>query len=196
MNIVKRALAEIKYTTAVAVGLTTAAVLLMHHTSEQHKRYVEWSWKNAPVLKAEPGPTKIPAEAVIAKLDQKELHCAAVVVWTEARGESIKGQRAVLAVMENRIADKSGRWPNTYCGNAMDPNQFEGITKYGLKIKKKDQPSFQRTKALVADWMAFGYRNPVGKADHYHASWMTSFPKWSSAMDKVADLGKHIFYED
>ena len=39
--------------------------------------------------------------------------------------------------------------------------------------------------------MNFVYQ-PMVEAAHYHASWMT--PYWSSSVEKIRQIGGHIFY--
>lgn len=54
-----------------------------------------------------------------------ESTCIALAVYYEARGESIRGQRAVASVIVNRA--KSGLFPTTACGVVFQPKQFSFI---------------------------------------------------------------------
>lgn len=156
------------------------------------------AWESIPKVLAPSEPVKVPAAEILAQVDKRELQCATAVIFTEARGESSKGQRAVLAVMANRIADTSGRWGNSYCEVANESSQFDGITRHGLKPAKtkKEKREFAALKNKVAQWLAFGFSNPVATADHYHASTMKKFPYWSKKMDKIAQIDQHIFYTE
>lgn len=50
-------------------------------------------------------------------------------LYREARGESMAGKAAILAVIRNRAEDKSGRWPNTLAGVVIQPSQFSSFNK-------------------------------------------------------------------
>lgn len=151
-----------------------------------------------PIVKAFEGPNKLPASHYLAQLDPREVNCVTAVIWTEARGESNKGQRAVLAVMSNRISDTSGKWGNTYCEVAAQASQFDGITKHGFKPAKtaKEKRAYAALKAKVSQWLAFGYDNPIATADHYHAVTMAKKPYWAKSMQKIATIEGHAFYTE
>lgn len=175
-------------------GLFTTAVAGFA-IQDNHDRI---AWEKIPVVQAPKTPVKVSAADVLKTVDKKELACATAVIWTEARGESVKGQRAVMAVMANRIADDTGRWGDTYCEVAKEDAQFDGITRHGLKPKltKEEKPLYAALRNRVAQWLAFGFANPVATADHYHASTMKKFPYWSKDMVKIAQIDEHIFYTE
>lgn len=149
-----------------------------------------------PMIEALQTPTKISATEIIKEYDSNEIQCAAALVYTEARGETIQGQQAVLQVALNRTQDNKSRWSYSICGVVTDSHQFEGIINHGMNPAKTkaEKKQFQTIKNHVADWIVFGFNNPIGNSNHYHATWMEKYPAWSKSMKKIKISGKHIFY--
>ena len=63
------------------------------------------------------------------KAPEDSLRCLGSLVWFEARGEPVKGQRAVLDVAHNRML-KSGK---SYCELLQEAHQFPWHAKKGFK---------------------------------------------------------------
>jgi hypothetical protein len=70
---------------------------------------------------------KVPAIEVSTVFSEKELKCAADMVYGEAGGEPFKGQAAVAAVAIRRSL--SARWSFDLCNVIREPNQFYGYSK-------------------------------------------------------------------
>jgi spore germination cell wall hydrolase CwlJ-like protein len=106
--------------------------------------------------------------------------CLASVIWHEARGESLEGQKAVASVVMNRL--KSRLFPNTICGIVFQKSQFTGLT----------QIRFSRdTMKLARDFIS-GREKPTIRATNFHRSDMR--PKWANQMEFIAAIGNHSFY--
>ncbi len=88
----------------------------------------------------------------------------------EARGESYTGMLAVAEAMRNR-------------------GRIKGVDGCGYKAIDKD-PIQQAFKA----WEESKTSNTVGKADHWHADYIT--PWWAKYGTRTAKIGKHIFYKE
>lgn len=52
---------------------------------------------------------------------------AKLCIFREARGESMAGKAAVLAVLRNRAYDLKNRWPKTLSGVVLQPFQFSSF---------------------------------------------------------------------
>ena len=119
-----------------------------------------------------------------------ELHCLALNIYHEARGETIGGKFAVGQVTMNRV--RSLRYPNSICGVVWQRGQFSW-THDG----RPDRP-YNLEAWNVALWVAriildYNPVNVVGRATHYHADYV--HPKWAATHRRVARIGRHIFYE-
>ncbi|MEH6495384.1 MAG: cell wall hydrolase [Pseudomonas marincola] len=146
-------------------------------------------------------PMSGPTEATIAGVDlfervfsRQEL-CLAQAVYFEARGEPLIGQVAIAEVILNRVATK--RYPNTVCGVVFQNQHMSNRCQFSFACDgKPDRPndigSWEKSLKIVALVMA-GERSGVAKkATHYHASYVS--PRWRLSLDRVGEIGRHIFY--
>ena len=125
-----------------------------------------------------------------ADLIPEELRCLALNVYYEARNEPLEGKFAVAAVTMNRV--RSPRFPSTVCAVVWQRRQFSW-THDG----RPDNP-YELEPWHEALWVAtltykFGHPSNVGGATNYHAVYTQ--PVWASSLQKVARVGRHIFYE-
>lgn len=110
------------------------------------------------------------------------VQCGAWVIHDEARGESLKGARAVLDVVKER-ARLSGK---TVCDVVKQPKQFSGY--------RKGQ-SFNVTAEQIERYWTVARMKPVVKGStHFHATYVT--PPWRKKMKLVKKVGRHIFYKE
>lgn len=122
-------------------------------------------------------------------------------LWGEARGEILKGIRAVAAVVLNRATHPTVHWwgstivdvciaPYQFsCWNANDPNLAK------LQAVTTADSGFQVCRQVAQDALAGRLRQDCTPgATHYHTK--TSSPSW--ARDKVPceDIGNHLFYNN
>lgn len=127
----------------------------------------------------------------------KEMWCLATAIYFEARGESYRGQVAVAQVVLNRVKDH--RYPGTICGvvfqNQARRNacQFsfacDGIPEAVTERKPWEQAEDIATKVVNGEL----YLTEVGDATHYHATYVR--PAWAPRMQKVTQIGLHVFYK-
>ena len=120
--------------------------------------------------------------------------CLASAVWYEA-GDNQPGEEAVAQVVVNRMLHPA--FPKTVCGVVFQRSSPTG----GCQFTFTCDGSFRRIPSLAA-WQrarmvaeralsGFVYA-PVGTATFYHADRV--LPYWSSAFDKIARVGAHLFY--
>jgi spore germination cell wall hydrolase CwlJ-like protein len=117
--------------------------------------------------------------------------CLALNIYFEARSEEPMGQLAVAEVTLNRVA--SSRYPNNVCDVVWQRKQFSW-THDGKSDKPKDAKAWDM--AVRAAKLAMKHRDVVIVGDevtHYHAEYVT--PYWTTAYERVAKVGTHIFYK-
>ncbi len=127
----------------------------------------------------------------------KEMWCLATAVYFEARGESYRGQVAVAQVVLNRVKDH--RYPSTICGvvfqnqSRRNACQFsfacDGIPEAVTERKPWEQAEDIAKKVVDGEL----YLTEVGDATHYHATYVR--PAWAPRMQKVTQIGLHVFYK-
>lgn len=112
-----------------------------------------------------------------------ELHCLAMNIYYEARGESERGQVAVGHVTINRFRHKS--FPKSICGVVMQPLQFSWV-------KQTAWPRIiipESTYVLAHDILWGKYRDETKGALFFHAKEAEPFNR-----REVLRIGNHIFY--
>ena len=117
--------------------------------------------------------------------------CLALNIYFEARSEEPMGQLAVAEVTLNRVMSR--RYPDTVCEVVWQRKQFSW-THDGKSDKPKDAKAWDM--AVRAAKLAMKHRDVVIVGDevtHYHAEYVT--PYWTTAYERVAKVGTHIFYK-
>ena len=125
-------------------------------------------------------------------------HCLAQAIYFEARGEPMVGQIAVANVVMNRV--KSQKYPNTICGVVFQNYQKRNACQFSFTCD--GQPELAKNGKLwrqtvrLANNMMTGKRKyrPVRNATHYHADYVS--PDWSTQLQRVKKIGRHIFYRN
>ncbi|WNK00834.1 cell wall hydrolase [Thalassospiraceae bacterium LMO-JJ14] len=125
-----------------------------------------------------------------------ELRCLALNIYWEARSESIPGQLAVAAVTLNRV--ESPRFPASVCDVVRQGGE---VRRHRCQFSwwcdgKKDDPldmnAWRRATTLARLASSGVIDDPTRGALWYHADYVT--PHWAGAKEKVAKIGRHIFY--
>ena len=117
--------------------------------------------------------------------------CLALNIYFEARSEEPMGQLAVAEVTLNRVT--SSRYPDTVCEVVWQRKQFSW-THDGKSDKPKDVRAWDM--AVRAAKLAMKHRDVVivsNEVTHYHADYVK--PYWTTAYERVAKVGTHIFYK-
>ncbi len=127
----------------------------------------------------------------------RELRCMATAIYFEARDEPVIGQQAVAQVVMNRI--RSPFYPKTICGVVYQGERNRTGCQFSFTctgkhnaVKEKEEwaTAVKLAKQVIAGevWI-----KEVGYATHYHATYV--HPPWRHELDKVAQIGGHIFYK-
>jgi spore germination cell wall hydrolase CwlJ-like protein len=125
----------------------------------------------------------------------RALDCLAAAIYYEAGSEPVEGQRAVAQVVLNRVRHPS--FPNSVCGVVYEGSsrktgcQFT-FTCDGSRARTPTPARLARVRRIASAALAGHVYAPVGLATHYHTDRV--FPYWAQSLDKVGNVGAHIFY--
>jgi N-acetylmuramoyl-L-alanine amidase len=118
----------------------------------------------------------------------QHLDCLARNVYYEARGEPRAGQYAVAEVTMNRKA--SPHYPKTVCEVVYQKEAFSWTLLDGLEPPAGD--AWKRAMSVAED--VYYQRRPptMHGVTHFHATYVS--PDWSKEKQRVARIGRHVFY--
>jgi hypothetical protein len=126
-----------------------------------------------------------------------ERRCLAEAIYFEARGEPVRGQMAVGQVVLNRL--KNPAYPNTICGVVYQNRHRRNACQFsfacdGIRDVIGDRNAWAIAQSIAnsqidgtAIWL-----DEIGSSTHYHATYVR--PNWAPTMQRMAQIGLHIFY--
>lgn len=119
--------------------------------------------------------------------------CLALAGLAEAGGGDAD-QRAVMQVILNRARHPA--FSNTVCGVVFQGSERTTGCQFTFtcdgSLRRTYSDALWRAATRRADEMLGGaVYAPVGNATHYHTDWV--FPWWSPKLDKIAQVGTHLF---
>ncbi len=123
------------------------------------------------------------------------LKCLTQAIYFEAANEPLAGRRAVAQVVLNRVRHPA--YPKSVCGVVYQGAerttgcQFS-FTCDGSLLRSPLASRWSEAEGIARASLAGQVEAEVGSATHYHADYV--LPKWAFQLDKVAVLGRHIFY--
>lgn len=125
----------------------------------------------------------------------RAVDCLTAAVYYEARSQSDDGQKAVAQVVLNRVRDRA--FPNSVCGVVYQGSQRAtgcqfSFTCDGSMAFRRDPASWEHAREIAIGALSGDVYAPVGSSTFYHADYV--LPWWASSMDKVVQVGAHIFY--
>ncbi|QVD49333.1 hypothetical protein LUCX_263 [Xanthomonas phage vB_XciM_LucasX] len=119
-----------------------------------------------------------------------EVHCMALAIYHEAKGESEVGQAAVGYVILNRIAD--GRFGSTVCSTVYQKQKGRcQFSWYCTKAVVKNRVSFDRAKRMALQVIDREVSNPIGSSLFFHATYVR---KQHKRYANEYRIGGHRFY--
>lgn len=135
---------------------------------------------------------------------ERDTDILARTIYGEARGELVRGQEAVAAVVINRVRrarDRGGRywWGATVeqvctrpwqfsCWNKNDPNRAKVLA------VTPDNRTFQACLRVARRAVTGTLKDATNGATHYHVKGLK--PAWSRRRAPCAEIGRHQFYND
>lgn len=122
------------------------------------------------------------------KYDAKQVKCLVDNTYYESRGESKKGQIAVVHTVLNRVKD--GRFQSNPCAVVKAKGQFEWVGK-AKPIKEHD--TYQETKELVLEVLGGKHKdNTQGALYFVHVKTNTN---WLKKSTHTCTIGNHKFFK-
>lgn len=133
-----------------------------------------------------------------------EEFCLAQNIYFEASIDNLAGMAAVANTVLNRVEDSS--YPNTVCG-VIHQGQRDGAGNMvrnqcqfswycdGKSDRIPESDVWEQAKEIAWNMMHTDlYRGLAEGATHYHATYVDPYWADSNGMEKVGQIGKHIFY--
>lgn len=126
---------------------------------------------------------------------EQAIGCLAAAAWYEA-GNDDEGQRSVIQVVLNRVKHPS--FPKTVCGVVLQGSerrtgcQFSFTCDGSLDRRRPSPGNWQMARLRAESALEGAVDRDVADATHYHADYVT--PWWSSRLEALTQVGRHIFY--
>lgn len=116
--------------------------------------------------------------------------CLALAVYTEARGEPLQGQIAVVEVIRNRM--EASEWPAFPCDVVGELHQFHGFRDWPRPSYPwdEDRDAWERALRVVDGVMLEGWESGCADATHF---WAGARPSWARGMTIHCHIGRHRF---
>lgn len=134
-----------------------------------------------------------------------DLQCLTVNIYYEARGESLKGMRAIADTTLNRTKHPAFRGQDDVCKVVFARGQFSWTNQQPKKriqkllegnltgFKPEDKASYWESHLIAAEALSEGYKPLLpSHIVSFHNNTVT--PNWSTTMKKYAKIGSHTFY--
>jgi spore germination cell wall hydrolase CwlJ-like protein len=144
----------------------------------------------------DPNPAARPFKLAVGADDQaRSVDCLAAAAYYEAATEGDDGMRAVAQVVINRLRHPA--FPKTICGVVFQGSeratgcQFT-FTCDGSLARTPSIAGWKRAREIASAALKGKVFKPVGYSTHYHTNWVV--PYWSGTLDKVAQIGTHLFF--
>jgi spore germination cell wall hydrolase CwlJ-like protein len=134
--------------------------------------------------------------AALPRYSAEDMHCLAITIYWEGKGETRTGQVAVAHVVLNRLADP--RFPKTICGVVHEGgNAQRGRCQFSWWCDGKSDDPTNAAQWKMAQEIARaethpGVTDPTGGALYFHHRGVK--PGWSRTRIRTASIGGHHFY--
>lgn len=120
--------------------------------------------------------------------------CLTAALLYEA-GDDADGQRAVAQVILNRVRHPA--FPKSICGVIFQGSERSTGCQFtftcdGALARRYGDAAWARARGIAIDAMTGAVDARVGLATHYHTNWVR--PYWSPSLDKLAQVGTHLFF--
>lgn len=121
--------------------------------------------------------------------------CLTSAIYYEAGYESNQGKRAVAQVVLNRVRHPA--YPKTICGVVYQGSERKTGCQFtftcdGSLARRPTQFGWEQARQIALRAISGAVEPSVGMATHYHANYV--MPYWAPTLDKVSQIGTHIFY--
>jgi spore germination cell wall hydrolase CwlJ-like protein len=120
--------------------------------------------------------------------------CLAAAILYEA-GDDAEGQRAVAQVVINRARHPA--FPKSICAVVFQGSERRTGCQFtftcdGALSRRWSAAAWERARGVAIDMLNGATFPQVGLATHYHTDWVR--PYWSPSLEKLAQVGTHLFF--
>lgn len=127
-----------------------------------------------------------------------DIELLSLMIYGEARGESVVGKLAVARVAMNRAA-RPGWWGHSLRDVILAPKQFSCFNpddpNYTILRGMAETKRFNQVCLVVSEMAIRGITtDPSGGATHYCT--VDLHPAWEKAMDELIRIGNHKFFRE
>lgn len=175
---------------ALAIILATASAAIGASLT-----YVPYVASKPVVATAAPAAVRPATDAVMSQL-LNEHRCLSEVLYYEARGEGVGGQKAIAEVVFHRM--NHGNYGHSICAvvyeGAGRPGCQFSFTCNGDMHRPRQEAAWRESEQLAARILTgqVTLLNATGGATNFHA--VSVDPDWAETLEKTTQIGNHIFY--
>lgn len=140
-------------------------------------------------------PIPIYLSSPLAESREQAVRCLIDAIVYEAAREPLEGQQAVAQVIMNRT--RAAIFPTKVCGVIYQGSERRTGCQFtftcdGSLRRRVPLSYFEAARPIAEAAMDGALPDRVGQALFYHAHYV--LPKWAPRLDRVAQIGAHIFY--
>ncbi|MFN3620512.1 cell wall hydrolase [Sphingorhabdus sp.] len=140
-------------------------------------------------------PLVLPAYDVFLVGRKNATDCLTSAIYYEAGNELSQGKRAVAQVVLNRVRHPA--YPKSICGVVYQGAERKTGCQFtftcdGSLARRPTRGGWEQARMIAIGAISGVVEPSVGMATHYHANYVV--PYWASSLDKVSQIGTHIFY--
>ena len=141
-------------------------------------------------------PLILPADENIFTGRRNATDCLTSAIYYEAGNELSQGKRAVAQVVLNRVRHPA--YPKSVCGVIYQGAERKTGCQFtftcdGSLARRPSRDRWEQARVIALGAISGVVEPSVGMATHYHANYV--LPYWAPSLDKVAQIGTHIFYK-
>ena len=130
-----------------------------------------------------------------AEAHEDSLRCLTLAVAYEAGNQSREGQEAVAEVVLNRVAHPA--FPKSVCGVVFQGSEHATGCQFtftcdGALMRRLSARTIAGARQVASAVLDGAAPRHVAGALNYHANYVR--PSWAPTLDRVAQIGAHIFY--
>jgi spore germination cell wall hydrolase CwlJ-like protein len=126
-----------------------------------------------------------------AKLAQEKA-CLVRIVFNESTSEPMLGKKMVAAVTVNRL--RSGKFPDTICGNMVARGQYSFYNPKSKKVDKKRKYPVEYHR-IAEEALSGKYDKLIGKSVLYFKN-CSKYNSFFSKLQMVKKVGNHCFFRE
>lgn len=150
-------------------------------------------FSNAPLERALP--LVLPSSELVPMARRTATDCLTSAIYYEAGYELNQGKRAVAQVILNRVRHPA--YPKTICGVVYQGSERKTGCQFtftcdGSLARRPARDRWEQARLIAIGAITGAVEPSVGMATHYHANYV--MPYWAPSLDKVSQIGTHIFY--